>query len=256
MHTADAQPTTVATRPLAIVTGSGSGMGAGLAPMLARDGFDVLLVGRTAAALAPVATQCEQAGARTATIAVDLTTDASAATVVEGALQAFGRIDALVHCAGIYRDGPLESFGMQDYDDIFAINVRASFRLTAAASPHLPSGGSVLFVGSNVTAFGRPLMSAYSASKAAVEDLARSLAVELGPRGIRVNAVSPGITRTEMTEQVVDNPELQAEIIADTPLGRVGEVADLAATMAFLCSPGAAYMSGSVVVVDGARHLR
>jgi NAD(P)-dependent dehydrogenase (short-subunit alcohol dehydrogenase family) len=145
---------------------------------------------------------------------------------------------------------------MTDFDETFAVNVRGPYALTRAAVPAMSAGsGSIVFVGSNLTRYGKPGAASYAASKAAVESLARTLAVELGPAGIRVNAVSPGVTRTAMTEAYFVDDDRRRHLLSTSPVGHLGAPEDIAGTIAFLTSDAARYINGSTVVVDGGRRL-
>ena len=144
---------------------------------------------------------------------------------------------------------------MADFDDTFAVNVRAPYALARAAIPIMGPGSSIMFVGTNLTRYGKPGAAAYAASKAAVESLTRTLAVELGPAGIRVNAVSPGMTHTEMTAGNFADEERHRQLVSMSPVGYLGEPDDIANAIAFLTSDAARYINGSAVVIDGGRRL-
>jgi NAD(P)-dependent dehydrogenase (short-subunit alcohol dehydrogenase family) len=239
---------------IAIVTGAGSGIGEATTRALVDRGDRVLMVGRGAGRLRAVQASV---GADSAEIlAVDLTADGAPEQIVHAALGRWGRLDVVVNNAGTYRHGTIAEQSMTDFDETFAVNVRGPYALTRAAVPAMSAGsGSIVFVGSNLTRYGKPGAASYAASKAAVESLARTLAVELGPAGIRVNAVSPGVTRTAMTEANFVDDVRRRQLLSTSPVGHLGAPEDIAGTIAFLTSAAARYINGSTVVVDGGRRL-
>ncbi|HZQ03063.1 MAG TPA: SDR family oxidoreductase [Gaiellaceae bacterium] len=229
----------------AIVTGASSGIGAAVARALGEAGAAVLLVGRDGSRLAETARGLD----RERTLAVDLTADGACERVVAEALAAFGAIDVLVHAAGIYLPESFAETTLDDLDRQWAVNVRAPFALTQAALPHL-DGGSVVFVSSisGHVGVGGP---AYCATKGAVELMAKALALELGPRRIRVNCVAPGQIRTPMNAPFRADPEFERRVAEETPWGRWGEVEDIAPVVVFLASDAARFVHGASLVVDG-----
>jgi NAD(P)-dependent dehydrogenase (short-subunit alcohol dehydrogenase family) len=239
---------------IAVVTGAGSGIGEATTRVLVERGDQVLMVGRDEDRLRRA--QERIGGEATRMIAVDITEDSAADAVVAAALEHWGRIDTLVNNAGVYRHGELSALSMSEFDETFAINVRAPYALTRAAVPHMGRGSSIVFVGSNLSRVGKPGASAYAASKAAVESLTKTLAVELGDVGIRANAVSPGMTRTEMTAANFEDTARYEQLVAMSPVGFLGEARDIANAIAFLSSDDARYINGTSVLIDGGRTLR
>lgn len=235
----------------AIVTGASSGIGAAIAHAFALAGARVVAVGRDRDRLATTAETVRAAGAECREIVVDVTEDVAADRIVEGSLDAFGAIDCVVPNAGIFRGGHLLETTLEELDLQYATHIRAAFALTKAAVPHMLPGSSIVFIGSNLAHHGHPGTSAYSAVKGAVEVMARTLAVELGPKGIRVNAVSPGLVRTPMTVDVTQDASIEAAIVEATPIRRVGEVEDVAAAVTYLSSDLAGYVAGATLVIDG-----
>ena len=237
----------------AVITGAGSGIGEATARLLVARGDRVLMVGRDAERLK--AAQARLGAGVADILDIDITAEHAAATVVQTALDRWGQVDTLVNNAGTYRHGEVAALPMSDFDELFAVNVRAPYALTRAAVPHLPPGSSIVFVGSNLTRIGKPGAAAYAASKAAVESLTRTLAVELGSAGIRVNAVSPGTTRTHMTAANFEDEARHRQLVAMSPVGFLGEPDDIARTIEFLASDTARYVNGTAVVIDGGRTL-
>jgi NAD(P)-dependent dehydrogenase (short-subunit alcohol dehydrogenase family) len=235
----------------AIVTGASSGLGAEIARDLGRAGAAVVLVGRDADRLGAVASEVRAHDARALALLVDITAPGGPDEIVDRAVAEFGRIDVIVHSAGLFRAATLADTTDEILDEQWDANVRAPFRLTRAAAPHMEAGGSVIFVTSIAGHVGFADCSAYCATKGAVELLVKSLALELAPRGVRVNAVAPGNIRTPINADALADPEYEREVVARTPAGRVGEVQDIGPAVLFLASSAAGYMHGASIVVDG-----
>jgi NAD(P)-dependent dehydrogenase (short-subunit alcohol dehydrogenase family) len=240
---------------VAVVTGAASGIGRGIAQRFAADGLSVIATDRDELGLRETVAVLRSGGARCEAVAADLTADAGPATIVDGALTAYGRIDVLVHTAGILRLAAFADAGPEVLDEQYAVNVRAPYALTHAALPFLKRGAAIVFVSSNLAQVGFAGLAAYCGTKGAVDAMARSIALELAPSGIRVNTVAPGIVLTPLTHRYQD-PAQAAEAIRDTPVGRLGAPEDIAAAVAFVSSDAAGYMVGSTIVVDGGWNAR
>jgi NAD(P)-dependent dehydrogenase (short-subunit alcohol dehydrogenase family) len=241
-----------------IVTGATSGIGKAAALGFAGEGASVVLVGRDAGALSHME---QSAGAgRAASVAVDLTAPDAPERIVSASLERFGSIDVLVNAAGIISTGTIESTTEERWDEMMAINLRAPFRLMRAAAKHLPDGrGAVVNVSSVNGLRSFPGVLAYCVSKAAMDQLTRCAALELAPRGIRVNAVNPGVTITNLHRRSgMDEAQYAAFLERSKtthPLGRPGEPDDVAAMILFLASDQASWMTGETIPIDGGRHL-
>jgi NAD(P)-dependent dehydrogenase (short-subunit alcohol dehydrogenase family) len=238
----------------AICTGATSGIGRATAVALAAAGAGVVAVGRHAGRLADTVAEIEAAGGRVAPAQFDLLDDDAPGAIAATALDAFGGVDVLASCAGIYDSalvGDPDVDGLDVIDRQWALNTRAPFRLSEAVLPHMGTGGSIVFLSSTMARFGIGYGAGYSMSKAGVEALMRVMAVELGPRGIRVNAISPGWVVTPMNEQARQDPAIERFAVAATPVGRLGTPEDLAAVVVFLASDAAAYVHGTVVCAEG-----
>jgi NAD(P)-dependent dehydrogenase (short-subunit alcohol dehydrogenase family) len=233
---------------VAIVTGASSGIGAAIAEAMAQAGARVVLVGRNPARLAETAAAC---GDAPVTLALDITTDGAAEQVVQGALDGCGRIDSIVHSAGIFWPKPFAESPVASLDAQWAINVRAPYAITNAAFDHLGEGSSVIFISSIAGRLGFPQSAAYCATKGAIEMLTRSLATELAPRGVRVNAIAPGNIHSPMNAEFMQSPEYEQSMIDQTPAGRVGVVEDIAPAAVFLASDAGRYIHGVSLLVDG-----
>ena len=235
----------------ALVTGASSGIGAEIAATLAKAGARVAIVGRDEDRLTATAKRIADAGGTAITIPADLTEDDAAKSVVATAVAGLGKLTTVVSAAGIFEPAPIDA-GIEYLDRAYAINVRAPYALSAAALPHLRQvAGSLLFVSSIGGHMGFPGVAAYGASKGAIELLVKCLAVEEAPNGVRVAAVAPGNVRTPMNEHLFADPAYEAQEIALTPLGRIGEVHDIAPAVAFLASDYAAYVTGASLIIDG-----
>jgi NAD(P)-dependent dehydrogenase (short-subunit alcohol dehydrogenase family) len=236
---------------VAVVTGASSGIGAEIARALGEAGSQVVLVGRSVDRLADAEKAVIDTGAEAFSVAADLTADDGPASVVAEAVDRFGRIDVLVHSAGIYEQASLADSTDAVIDAQWATNARAPYRLTREALPHLGRGSSVIFLSSTAGHVGSSDDSAYCVSKGAVEMLVKALGVELAPQGIRVNAVAPGNVRTPMNDAYFSDPDNKAAVEAATPAGRVGEVGDIGPAVVYLASSASGWVHGHSLRVDG-----
>jgi NAD(P)-dependent dehydrogenase (short-subunit alcohol dehydrogenase family) len=232
---------------VAIVTGASSGIGFAIAEAMSAAGAKVVLVGRDKERLERCAERC----AEHLVAAVDLTTDRAPDLIVERAMDRFGAIDSIVHSAGVFWPKPFGEAPLEDFDYHWQLNVRTPYALTQAALPHLRRGSSVIFVSSIAGRVALPNSAAYCATKGAVEQLTKALAVELAPHGIRVNAIAPGNIRTPMNEELLRDPNYEQMYLDGTPYGRVGVVDDIAPLAVFLASDAAGYIHGESILVDG-----
>lgn len=234
---------------VAIVTGSTRGIGFAIARGLQDHGAQVVISSEDAA-------DCERVGRErdTLTIPADVADDAQLAALVDGTIDRFGRLDILVCNAGITgRPGPFAAIDMDDYDRVMAINLRSQVRLCNLALPHIAAagGGAAILVASLSGLRGNGAINAYALAKAGVAQLARNLAVEWGPRNIRVNALSPGLIRTELSAPLLTNEAFMVRRMQMTPLRRPGEMQEVAGSAIFLASPAGAFVTGHNLVVDG-----
>jgi 7-alpha-hydroxysteroid dehydrogenase len=236
---------------VALVTGAGRGIGAGIARAYARAGADVALVARTATELEDVAAAVRAAGRSASVIPADLTDVSRAAQIVERAIAGHGRLDILVNNAGGAMPAAYLDTTPEALDAAFHFNVAAPFELTKRATPYLlDSGrGAVINITSRMDRLAARQMVTYGTVKAALAQLTRLLAVELAP-GVRVNAIAPGVVETDGLIAVL-NDELRRQIVSATPLHRLATVADVANTARWLASPAASYVTGKVIEIDG-----
>lgn len=250
----------MSTRLSAIVTGATSGIGRATALRLARDGCGILAVGRDAAALGDVTAAVDAAGGRGVACEADVTAVDAPARIVEAAVQSFDGISALVNAAGIIASGTIETTDDAAWQRMMAINVDAPFRLMRAAAPHLAArGGAVVNVSSVTGVRAFPGVLAYCVSKAALDQLTRCAALELASKGVRVNAVNPGVVATNLHRRSGMGEGEYAAFLERSkqthPLGRPGTVEEVAELIAFLVSDRSSWITGETISIDGGRHL-
>ena len=242
----------------AIVTGAGTGIGADAARLLAEHGLAVALVGRRREVLEQVAAEIEGAGAGPPCVVADLAEADAPRRIVDAALEALGRIDVLVNNAAHIRNGPLEAHSVEQFDRHYAVNVRAPFLLAQAALPALRRGAhpAIVNVSSSVGSIVKPGTMLYGSSKAALEYLTRAWAYELAADGIRVNCIAPGPVDTPIHATYSDDLEATyADLARRIPLGRMGDVRDIATWIWLLAAPETAWTTGNVIHVDGGQVL-
>jgi NAD(P)-dependent dehydrogenase (short-subunit alcohol dehydrogenase family) len=234
----------------AVVTGAGRGLGRGIALALARAGADLALISRTAADLEAVGGEIAALDRNHQALPCDVRDEQA----LERALDQVASIDIVVASAGTNVPQPFLEVDHATFDRIIDLNLRAAFFTVQAAARRMvarQSGGSIVLLSSQMGHVGAPNRSVYCASKHAIEGLTKALAVELAPAGIRVNSVAPTYIRTPMTEPFFADAEFRRSAEAAIPLGRIGEVADVVGAVAFLCSPAAALVTGTSLVIDG-----
>ncbi len=227
--------------------------------MFAARGVSVAVVGRRQGLLDEIATEIESAGADALAIAVDLAEPDAAERIVTATLDRFDRLDILVNNAAVIAHKLVGEFSLEEFDHHIAVNLRSPFRLIEVALPALRSApaGMIVNVSSAAAIMYRPGQALYAMTKTALEHLTRSLAVELGPAGIRVNCVRPGPTKTPIHVQYTDDVEARhAALSSMVPLGRMGEADEVARWIVELSDPEASsWVTGAVVSVDGGRTL-
>ncbi|HEX6322591.1 MAG TPA: SDR family oxidoreductase [Vicinamibacterales bacterium] len=241
----------------AIVTGASSGIGRAAARRLAADGWRVLAVGRDRSALDALAGEL---GGGAATFAADVTSTDAPAAIVAAALDGGHALGGLVQAAGVIASGGVDATTDEAWDAMFAVNVRAPFRLLREAAPHLIAArGAVVNVSSVTGLRAFPGLASYCASKAALDHLTRAAALDFAPKGVRVNAVNPGVVITNLHRRGGMDEEKYAAFLEhakDThPLGRPGTPEEIADLIAFLLSDTSGWITGETIAIDGGRHL-
>lgn len=231
----------------ALITGASRGIGRAVALRLARDGADIFVHynGRLEAAEA-VAAEIRALGRQATLVQADIAN----LEAVQNALSGIESLDILVNNAGWATFGPLDTVSVEDFDALFNLNVRGLFFLTQAAARKMNDGGRIVNISSGITRINAAGASVYAATKAAVEAFTRSWAAELGPRGITVNTVSPGMTETDLLLEVTPQEALDS-MAAQTPLGRLGLPEDIAGAVALLCSADARWVTANNVLANG-----
>lgn len=235
---------------VAIVTGASSGIGFGCATKLAEAGMAVLGTGRDESRLAELEQAVGDAD-RIATVAVDLTADDAPRRIVQAALDRWGHIDFLVNNAGVGSPKPLHETDDESLDYFLGLMLRAPFRLARDVIVHMGAGSGIVNVTSTFAVVGGLRGGAYSAAKGGLTSLTQHIACQYGPQGIRCNAVAPGVTLTPMVSTRLEDERFRKINTEMTPYPRLGEVNDIASTVAFLCSDGASFINGQTIVVDG-----
>ena len=230
------------------ITGGGRGIGAAISATLGAAGCHVLVgYARGEAAARQTADAIVAAGGSAETLACDVT-DLDGFARVAGAV---GALDALVHNAGLLIGGPLGTTRVEDFDALYEVTLKGPYFLTQALAPQLVDGGRLLFVSSSTAERAAAMFPGYAAMKAGQIHLVKSLALALGPRGITVNAIGPGLTATDMTGELARDPAIIARVTANTALGRMGTPQDIADAVALLLSDKAGWITGQYVGTHG-----
>ena len=243
---------------VAVITGASSGIGRACAFRFSDEGYSVALIARRLGELSAVAEEIRSKGGKAAVFQADLTDEKQIAAVIDRIVAELGGIDVLVNAAGVIANGTIENTSIEDWDRLMNINLRAPFYMLRCAAPHLVERkGSVVNVSSVNGQRAFPNVLAYCVSKAGVDQLTRCAALELAAKGVRVNAVNPGVVRTHlhltsgMTEdeyrQFLEKSKLTH------PLGRVGEPEEVAELILFLASDKSSWITGETILIDGGR---
>lgn len=243
---------------VALVTGAGRGIGREIAAALAKAGAAVAANDLTPVNLDDTVSAIRQTGGRAAAYAADVANKIAVQTMLQSVMDELGTPDILVNNAGVEPHAPLLELDEWDWERTLAVNLKGPFLLIQAVGRIMAEhGGGVIVNIASIAgrAHGLKDRSAYVASKMGLIGLTREAARELASYNIRVNAVCPGVVATEMTARLRDDPEMMARWLADIPQGRLGEPADVAGVVLFLCSPAAAYITGQALNVDGGKVM-
>ncbi len=233
----------------ALITGAGRGIGAGCALGLARAGADVVLVSRTPGELEQVAERVEAIGRRAVVAPCDVTSSDDVHALAEG----MRGVDILVNSAGANVPEPFLDLSERTFDAMIAVNLKGTFLVSQAIARSMAAKGegSIVNVSSQMGHVGGPNRAAYCAGKHGVEGLTKAIAIELAPRGVRVNSVAPTYIETPLTEPFFADPEFRADTVRRIPLGRIGEIDDVVGAVVYLASPAASLVTGTSLLVDG-----
>lgn len=236
---------------VAVVTGASRGIGRAIAQRLARDGRHVVLLSRSEAPLKDVKSAIEASGGTADFRACDVGNSAALQETISGIARDLGRLDILVNCAGITRDGLMLRMSDEDFDEVIRVNLKSAFvACRAAARPMMSQRfGRIVNIGSVSGIGGCQGQANYSSAKAGLIGLTKSIAKEFAAKGITANVVAPGFIETEMTSVLPESRRAQVSQI--TPVGRFGKADEVAAAVSFLASDEAAYVTGQVLCVDG-----
>ncbi|HKN82420.1 MAG TPA: glucose 1-dehydrogenase [Pyrinomonadaceae bacterium] len=238
---------------VAVVVGGTSGIGRAIAHGLAQAGADVIPSSRRPEQVEAAAREIEGLGRRSLRVTSDVSDRESLQRVLSEAIQAFGQVDILVNSAGQTKRAPTIDFSENDWNSILDTNLTGTLRACQVFGKHMleRESGSIINIASLSTFVALREVAAYSASKAAVGSLTKSLAIEWSSRGVRVNAIAPGVFRTTLNQQLLDETERGREFLLRTPMRRFGNVEELAGAAVFLASDAASFVTGEILVVDG-----
>ncbi len=242
---------------VALVTGAGRGIGRALALGLADAGADVICLARTEAEVEATAEEVRKKGRRAMAVTADVTNQAQVTAAVEAALARFGKIDILVNNAGINIRKPALEVAEEDWDRVVATNLKGPFLVAQTVGRHMCERGYGRIV--NVASVGGAVALrtgvAYGASKAGLMHMTRILAMEWAKYGVTVNAIGPWYFRTPLTEKLLQDEQYVAEILARTPMRRIGDLSELVGPVVFLASDASSYVTGQVLMVDGGMSI-
>ena len=242
-------------KKVAIITGGGSGLGKAMAKKFTENGITTIIVGRQADKLQKAK---EDLGPDCHTRVCDVTDLSSIPAFVDEIVQHFGRIDILVNNAGINQKKEFTEVTDEEFQNVLTTNLNAVFALSREVVKQMirQGSGSIINISSMAAQYGIPRVIAYSASKTAIDGLTRAMAVELSPKGIRVNAIAPGFIFSDMTAKALDSdPERKAKVFGRTPMGYMGQPEDIGEAAFFLASNASKYITGVVLPVDGGNSI-
>ncbi len=244
----------MAEQRVALVVGGARGIGGATSQAFAESGHAVAIADMDGEEAALLARRLDPAGQRTLAVAADVTVRDSVDAMVTAVMERFGRLDAMVDCAGIIDPHPSADVTDDAWQRLLAVHVDGTFRCARAAYPALVAsgGGTIVSIASVAAHVGIPGRLSYTAAKGAIEAMTRTLAVEWAPDGIRVNAVAPGYTSTELIQRAIGSGRLDpATVISRTPMGQFAEPSEIASVILFLSTPASSFITGQSIVADG-----
>jgi 3-oxoacyl-[acyl-carrier protein] reductase len=241
------------TGKVAVVTGASKGIGAAIAKSLASEGASVVVnYASSKTGAEKVVSEIHKDGGKAVAVGADVSKAPEAKALVDAAIKNFGRLDVLVNNSGVYEFSPIEGFTEEQYNKMFNVNVLGLLLTTQAAVKHLGEGSSIINIGSVVSSLTPPNSAIYTGTKGAVDAITGVLAKELGPKKIRVNSINPGMVETEGVHTAgILGTEFESGTVAQTPLGRIGQVSDIAGVASFLASNDSQWVTGELVRVGG-----
>jgi len=242
-------------KKVALITGGGSGLGKAMATRFAANGIITLIVGRNEDKLKQ---SMQEIGENCHAMVCDVTNLAAIPDFVKSIVEKFGQIDILVNNAGINQKKDFTEVTDEEFQNVMMTNLSSVFTLSREVVKQMlkQGSGSIINISSMAAQYGIPKVIAYSASKTAIEGLTRAMAVELSPKGIRVNAIAPGFIFSEMTAKALDSdPERKAKVFGRTPMGKMGNPEDIGEAAYFLASDASKYITGVVLPVDGGNSI-
>ena len=236
---------------VAIVTGARRGIGRGIALALAEAGADVVVSDIELLECQKVVEEIESLGRKGLAVKCDVTQKLEVDEMVKKTVEKFGKVDILVNNAGILISKLVTDVTAEEYEKLMSINVRGYLFCAQEAAKVMQEGGRIINIASIAGMFGSPVWAVYCASKAAVINLTKSLAVTLAPKKVNVNAIAPGLIETDMTKDLLADQKMREYLLGRTPLGRPGQPEEIGKVAVFLASDGVSFMTGATVVVDG-----
>jgi 3-oxoacyl-[acyl-carrier protein] reductase len=244
------------TGKVAVVTGASKGIGAAIAKALAAEGAAVVVNYASSKSGADVVVAAiTKAGGKAVAVQGDVLKAAQAQGIIDAAIKNYGRVDILVNNSGVYEFSPIEAVTEEQFHKMFNINVLGLLLTTQAAVKHFGAGASIINISSVVTDVTPPQSAVYTGTKGAVDAITGVLARELGPKKIRVNAINPGVVETEGTHSAgFIGSDFENALVAQTPLGRIGQPGDIASIAVFLASEDSAWLTGEQLVASGGLH--
>lgn len=237
-----------------MITGGGGEFGRAIGRRCAAEGADIVLADLNLASVEKVAAEIAETGRRALSLPVDVTKGEQVRAMVDQAVGTFGHVDVLVNNAGIFEHTPFLQISEASWDRMFDVHVKGTFLCSQAVLRHMVAAeihGSIISLGSVAGLVGFAASEHYCAAKAAIIHLSKAMALEFGPHGIRINAISPGTLQTRMNAWILDDPAMRESSLKSIPIGYFGSPEDVAAAVAYLASDDGRYVTGANLVVDG-----